>query len=303
MPSGCFVLPCGAAFLALVYAVDARPGLDSTSIEQSCGPNLQGFLASLPHNSTTSRLVTIRLATLPTSESSHLVDGRAASNSSAHSGPTGSMSINLVSTSTAGACLTSSMLSALVRGTTSRARSTNDIDDLVFLRVRRWRGENTDDPSYSVTGPELSHRSSEFQVSAASFGEVVLLAFEHPDGLGNAALRWDIEIRIYEWNLPTDGGEDGQVDCLDLGARWAHGVKVLGPHARDEAVRRGGAVAADGMFDGRAPSAFANGEMMRTVLEATRLKNTPAASALTRRYLERALKPGRRGVCVVICGR
>ncbi|KAK7042618.1 hypothetical protein R3P38DRAFT_2768145 [Favolaschia claudopus] len=97
--------------------------------------------------------------------------------------------------------------------------------------------ENTDDPSYSVTGPELSHRSSEFQVSAASFGEVVLLAFEHPDGLGNAALvtsrgskdlgwflgeqnvvkgsrecfivepqrwPWDIEIRIYEWNLPTE---------------------------------------------------------------------------------------------------
>ncbi|KAK6992786.1 hypothetical protein R3P38DRAFT_2801970 [Favolaschia claudopus] len=29
--------------------------------------------------------------------------------------------------------------------------------------------ENTDDPSYSVTGPELIHRSSEFQVSAASF--------------------------------------------------------------------------------------------------------------------------------------
>ncbi|KAK7052076.1 hypothetical protein R3P38DRAFT_2762512 [Favolaschia claudopus] len=54
----------------------------------------------------------------------------------------------------------------------------------------RGRVENTDDPSYSVTGPELIHRSSEFQVSAASFGQSVLLAFEPPDGIGRAGMAW-----------------------------------------------------------------------------------------------------------------
>ncbi|KAK7018329.1 hypothetical protein R3P38DRAFT_3360107 [Favolaschia claudopus] len=81
------------------------------------------------------------------------------------------------------------------------------------LEARRGRVENTDDPSYSVTGPELSHRSSEFQLSAASFGEVVLLAFEHPDGVGNAALIYtptSVEAHSHDY-ITTDGIDAAQL--------------------------------------------------------------------------------------------
>ncbi|KAK6983915.1 hypothetical protein R3P38DRAFT_3375754 [Favolaschia claudopus] len=80
-------------------------------------------------------------------------------------------------------------------------------------------GENTDDPSYSVT------------VSAASFGEVVLLAFEHPDGLGNAAL--DVDTSSDKPTVPHAVRKKGNSENLSYGAQIKAEEYYIIPNKRD----------------------------------------------------------------------